>query len=467
MIINSLVELDENKFPVVIFGSGPAGLSLALELEKKNVNCLIIEAGDEYYNDESQSFYKINTEGSNLKDISNSRLRQFGGTSASWGGWCKPLSDLDISKTGLNPNEIKKYQSQTCEILGIKNSFKESLINEDFNQIEFQYSDVRFYDKYFSHIKTSKNIFLLLNTQLSHFEGENQKAEKAICISNGKFLNIKSSEFILCCGGIENSRILLWTKFKNKNLLKNNSNIGKYWMTHYWILGGIGFVHLDNFKSFMQNKFLDREGVIHIASNENNKKNKLQSGLYLSTNEDQNFIKEMVKSILCIAPEYGKKIARLALNKSLKCGNIFMHLEEDPIIENKIVLDENNKDSNQIPLAKIEYKSSLRSKKNAKSELEKLANLFKQKDLGRVALADEIYNLKEFENLGNYHHMGGTRIGSSNEDSVINKDFKVHDLNNLYILGSSNFRFGTYKNPTFTIIQYSIKLSNHIKKKLI
>ena len=42
MIINSLVELDENKFPVVIFGSGPAGLSLALELEKKNVNCLII-----------------------------------------------------------------------------------------------------------------------------------------------------------------------------------------------------------------------------------------------------------------------------------------------------------------------------------------------------------------------------------------------------------------------------------------
>ena len=72
-------------------------------------------------------------------------------------------------------------------------------------------------------------------------------------------------------------------------------------------LGGIGFVHLDKFKSFMQNKFLDREGVIHIASNENNK-NKLQSGLYLSTNEDQNFIKEMVKSILCIAPEYGKKL---------------------------------------------------------------------------------------------------------------------------------------------------------------
>ena len=467
MILNSFVELEESKFPVVIFGSGPAGLSLALELEKKNINCLLIEAGDEYYDDESQLYFKINTEGTNLKDISNSRLRQFGGTSALWGGWCKPLSDLDLNKTGLNPDEIKKYQSKTCEILGIKNSFRESLINEDFNQIEFQYSDARFYEKYFSHIKASKKIFLLLNTQLSHFEGRNRKVGKAICISNGKFFDIKSREFILCCGGIENSRILLWTKFKNKNLLRDNANIGKYWMTHYWILGGIGFVDLNNFKSFMQNNFLDRDGVIHIASNENKEKNKLQSGLYLSTNEDQNFIKETVKSILCIAPEYGKKIARLILNKSLKCGNIFMHLEEDPIYENKIVLDKNNKDLNQIPLAKIEYKSSLKSKKNAKLELEKLANLFKQKDLGRVALSDDIYNLKEFENLGNYHHMGGTRIGNSIQDSVINKDFKVHDISNLYVLGSSNFRFGTYKNPTFTIIQYSIKLANDLKKKLI
>ena len=117
-------------------------------------------------------------------------------------------------------------------------------------------------------------------------------------------------------------------------------------------------------------------------------------------------------------------------------------------------------------MVKIEYKSSLRSK-NAKSELEKLANLFKQKNLGRIALADEIYNLKEFDNLGNYHHMGGTRIGDSIQDSVINKDFKAHDVGNLYVLGSSNFRFGTYKNPTFTIVQYSVKLANDLKKKLI
>ena len=161
----------------------PAGLTLALELEK-NIKTVIIEAGGEEYNNQSQSFYKINTEGVALKDISNSRLRQFGGTSAIWGGWCKPLSDLDFKNFGFNSNQIKKYQKKACEILNIENSFRESVINEDFNQIEFQYSDVRFYKKYFNKIKKSKNIKLILNTQLSHFEGKNNRIENAICISN-------------------------------------------------------------------------------------------------------------------------------------------------------------------------------------------------------------------------------------------------------------------------------------------
>ena len=40
MILNSIKNLDKNIFPVVIFGSGPAGLSLALELESKGYSWL-------------------------------------------------------------------------------------------------------------------------------------------------------------------------------------------------------------------------------------------------------------------------------------------------------------------------------------------------------------------------------------------------------------------------------------------
>ena len=466
MILQNIDELKENNYPVLIIGSGPAGLTLALELEKKNIKTVIIEAGGEEYNNKSQSFYKINTEGVALKDISNSRLRQFGGTSGIWGGWSKPLSDLDFKNFGLNPNQIKGYQKKACEILSIENSFRESVINEDFNQIEFQYSGVRFYKKYFNQIKKSKNIKLILNTQLSHFEGKNNRIENAICISNRELTKIKVKEFILCCGGIENSRILLWSKFQNKNLFDKDLKIGKYWMTHYWILGGIGFIDLKKFKSYMENRFIDQDGPIHISANENNLNEKLQSSLYLSTNEDQNFIKEMVKSILCIAPEYGKKISKMILNKSLKCGNIFMHVEEAPIEQNEIILDMNNKDESGIPIAKINYKSSIDAKKSAKNLVEKLAIFFRKNDLGRVALADELHQLKEFENLGNYHHLGGTRMGNNSKNSVVDNNLKVHGIDNLYISGSSTFNRGTYKNPTFSIIQLSLKLADDLKNKL-
>ena len=38
MIAKSLDNINLEEFPVVIFGSGPAGLTTALELEKKKLN---------------------------------------------------------------------------------------------------------------------------------------------------------------------------------------------------------------------------------------------------------------------------------------------------------------------------------------------------------------------------------------------------------------------------------------------
>ena len=156
MIFKNIDEIINNKFDVVIVGSGPAGISLALKLEEKKIKTLILEAGSEEYSEKSQ----------------HSRLRQFGGTSGHWGGWSKPMENYNLSKWGIEYNQLEKYSNQTCKILNINNNFRKSNINKYFNQIEFQYSDTRFHEKYFSHIKASKNILLLLNTQLSHFEGQ-------------------------------------------------------------------------------------------------------------------------------------------------------------------------------------------------------------------------------------------------------------------------------------------------------
>ena len=91
MIFQGFKDIDFNNFPVIIFGSGPAGMTTALELEKKNISTIIIEAGESEYSSDSQDMYSGKIIGDKLENISNSRLRQLGGTSGHWGGWCKPM----------------------------------------------------------------------------------------------------------------------------------------------------------------------------------------------------------------------------------------------------------------------------------------------------------------------------------------------------------------------------------------
>ena len=57
MIHKDIKEVVSKKFPVIIVGSGPAGITLALSLEQRKIDCLIIEAGLEDYSDESQENY--------------------------------------------------------------------------------------------------------------------------------------------------------------------------------------------------------------------------------------------------------------------------------------------------------------------------------------------------------------------------------------------------------------------------
>ena len=80
-------------------------------------------------------------------------------------------------------------------------------------------------------------------------------------------------------------------------------------------------------------------------------------------------------------------------------------------------------------------------------------------DGGQLKLDDWILNDSDYpidDEIGGYHHMGGTRMATTEKLGVVDKNCKVFGSNNLYIAGSSIFTTGGHNNPTLPIVQFSL-----------
>ena len=62
--------------------------------------------------------------------------------------------------------------------------------------------------------------------------------------------------------------------------------------------------------------------------------------------------------------------------------------------------------------------------------------------------------------------MGTTRMGKSVNDSVCDKNNRVHGYQNLFLSGSSVFTTGGASNPTISIIALGLRLSNYLKENI-
>ena len=99
--------------------------------------------------------------------------------------------------------------------------------------------------------------------------------------------------------------------------------------------------------------------------------------------------------------------------------------------------------------------------------LEQLAKDFISNNVGRIAVEKYLYNDEEYLTNSGFHHLGGTRMGNSAINSVVKSDLKVHKINNLFVAGSSVFPSGGHANPTLTIVQLSLRLSDFLSDQIL
>ena len=470
MIVNSLEEIKNKNFFAIIVGSGPAGLSTAIGLEKKKIECLIIEAGGLEADIKNAPYLKGKFVGdSDYYTLENSRGRQFGGTGNYWGGNCNPIQEEEFDDWPIAKADLDKHIVDSKKILNLKNDFFLEKFSDNLNLFNLDWSDVKFGEKYYDYIKKSKYINLSLNTVYRGSNGNNGKITSINCFKN-KDYKLQGNYFILSCGGVENSRLLLWTKEISPQLFKYDLPIGNYYMDHpfHEVAGGI----VDYKKLQIYNKknninkapLITCDSTYHVSLSQNfiKKEGILNSGLYISFLKANNY-SSLFKQVRCMAPNFIKEIYE---NKTVK-DNYEIRLdilqEQEPLFNRKITLN-SSLDPLGMPLPEAHWWKTELERKSAKIITEEITKIFLENNIARIGIEEHLFNDEEYETQAGFHQIGGTRMGEDFKNSVVDKNLKVHGFSNLFVNGSSVFRTASYNHPTYTIVKLALRLSNHLSR---
>lgn len=465
---------DDSIYDICIIGAGPAGITLALELAEMGKNILLLEGGTDEISEESQEIYEGTVSGDPYLDLSSSRLRYFGGSSNHWAGWCRTLDSYDFNNKGkietewpIEKTDLDGYFERAAKILELDPLKDDQPYGDSgLKIVDFTYSPpVRFLDKYYDKVTNHPNITLVLKANVTSLDTDGQRITGVTAESYaGQSKTARAGHFVLATGGVENNRLLLWSnRLSGGKLVKNDSTLGRYWMDHPDFTLGSAIVH---------NSALsppEGETTCFIAPS---KQMIIQDGILNCCLRIDRFnyegSKKLIGDLACVAPKLGRAVLGM-FDRNLTCGyQLRASWEPQPVSSNFIALD-NNKDRFGMPRVKLNLKKTDLDFKTIKKTATRFADYLARTDQGRVLFNNWFIDEMTYpinDNIAGAHHMGGTRMADGPEKGIVDKNLKLFGQDNLYVAGSSVFPSSGFANPTLTIVQLALRLSDHLYKQL-
>ncbi|NES11014.1 GMC family oxidoreductase, partial [Pseudomonas laurentiana] len=147
-------------------------------------------------------------------------------------------------------------------------------------------------------------------------------------------------------------------------------------------------------------------------------------------------------------------------------GVISTLIEQFPSVNSRISLL-NERDELGVAKVSIHWELSPADRHTIKSIGLEMAKRFAETGLGFVKLNDYVYDTSVPLNMTPHaHHMGTTRMAATPEQGVVDTNCRVFGTDNLYIAGSSIFSTGGACNPTMPLLQFALRLADHLNEKM-
>lgn len=249
MISDALNQRPLGTYDACIIGSGPAGLTLALELERHDKSVLVLESGTFGPDVEQQSLSHADiADPSRHDDMSIAVSRQLGGTSNLWGRRCQPFDPIDfVPRPGMRAawpisyDDLRPHYARAVDYLAAgADAFTAPLTRQisddafDPARLERFSNDPAIQKHFARELAASQKVDIRLNSTLVDMLYEDG-AIKHITVADkdGTCHDLPVSKLILACGGLESTRQLLALQAKEPQLFGGSDGpLGRNYMGH-------------------------------------------------------------------------------------------------------------------------------------------------------------------------------------------------------------------------------------------
>lgn len=487
-------------FDVCIIGAGAAGITLALELEQTSASVCLLEAGGLEFQTQVQDIYQGEVTGIYYPPLDVVRLRYFGGTTNHWSGQSTPLGPNDFERRSwiessgwpIEYAEFASYLQRAQKIcrLGhygfLWDEWKEQSGVPAFpfegggiEPVVFRFPKpvTRFGEIYRQNLEDAKNLTCLLHAsvlQLVTNEGESQVTAAKVTGLHGRKVDVRARFFIIATGGIENSRLLLVSGPKGGPGLGNNNDlVGRYFMEHPNFDSGEILLEDSDSTTYLTNPFLSAGGhKIRVDFRLNPERQAeleiLNHSAFLLPSWLNRRSSARAAGILTRA---WRRLERmLDFEEERESEGVFalrVRLERAPRYGSRVTLSD-EVDAFGMPQAKLHLEVGELEERTLQVIQEEFAKELGRSGRGRMRLGFNAIEKNWPAGAGwQNHHCGGTRMSSTPREGVVDRNCRIHGVENVYIAGSSVFPTGGHANPTLNLVTMTLRLSDHIKKELM
>ena len=245
---------------VAVVGAGVAGIVTALELADAGIDVVLLESGGRTYDADAQRLGDAAALDPELHaPMSMATRRQLGGASAIWGGRCVPYDPVDFdprpwltdAEWPVRYDELTPYFQRACDwfVCGravfdaagtgsLPETIVPGLPNGDVrsSSLERWSLPTRFGEEYLDRLRQSTRLRLVTGATCVRVavHADGRGVDHLACrTSGGKELRVSARHYVLACGGLETTRLLLASPGADGRPVGDHSDhLGRWYMGH-------------------------------------------------------------------------------------------------------------------------------------------------------------------------------------------------------------------------------------------